>query len=56
MLAGNIKLVEPSGGGKDRYSMVSYANWYASFLDEELIRDEDSEDDYEYIESLVQST
>ena len=56
MVAGNIKLVEPSGSRKDRYTAVSYANYFVSFFDQDLIRDEDTSDDYDYIAALVQST
>ena len=41
----NIKLVEPSGGRKDRYSSVSYLNYYVSLLDQELLKDDDDQDD-----------
>ena len=36
---GNIKLEEQSGARKDRYTSVSYANYFASLLDAELLRD-----------------
>ena len=41
----NIKLVEPSGGRKDRYSSASYLNYYASLLDQELLKDDDGDDE-----------
>jgi hypothetical protein len=53
---GWIKLTEPSGGRKDRYSAVSYGNYFVSFFDQDLIRDEDTTDDFDYMTSLVQTT
>ena len=53
---GNIKLTEPSGGRKDRYSSVSYGNYFISFFDHDLIKDEDMSDDFDYLLSMVQST
>ena len=45
--AGNIKLDEPDGGRKDRYSSVSYGNWFISLLDNDLLKeDEISENDW----------
>ena len=48
-----IKLEEPSGGRKDRYSSVSYLNYYASLLDQELLREDDNRDAYEEWASLL---
>lgn len=46
IVAGNIKLSEPSGGRKDRYSSVSYGNYFASLLDNDLLKEsEDSGDE-----------
>ena len=53
---GNVKLTEPSGGRKDRYSSVSYGNYFVSFFDSDLIRDEDTEDGADYMSALVQMT
>ena len=55
MLSGNIKLTEIPGQRKDRYTSVSYANYYAGLLDQELIRDEDTADDFDIISALVQT-
>jgi len=46
---GNIKLVEPSGARKDRYTAVSYANYFASLLDQELLKDEEENDEEEML-------
>lgn len=43
--SGNIKLEEISGGRKDRYSCVSYANWFASFFDIDLLKETENDDD-----------
>lgn len=37
--AGLVRLVEPSGFRKDRYSSCSYLNYYVSLLDTELLRE-----------------
>jgi hypothetical protein len=34
---GLVKLVEPSGARKDRYTSVSYLNYYVSLMDIELL-------------------
>ena len=52
---GYIKLEEPSGARRDRYSMLAYGNHYACLLDQELIREEDNEDDFDFIVKLIQS-
>lgn len=45
--SGNIKLQEESGWRKDRYSCVSYGNYFATFFDGDLLREtEDSDDDW----------
>jgi hypothetical protein len=45
---GLVKLIEPAGSRKDRYTSVSYLNYYVSLLDTELLRDKYSEwDDME---------
>jgi hypothetical protein len=44
---GLVKLVEPSGARKDRYSSVSYLNYYVSLLDTELLKDRYSDWDDE---------
>lgn len=36
---GLIKLVEPAGARKDRYTSCSYLNYYVSLLDTELLKD-----------------
>lgn len=42
---GLIKLVEPPGARKDRYTSVSYLNYYVSLLDTDLLKDRDTGDD-----------
>ena len=41
---GVIKLVEPKGGRKDRYSSLAYANYFASELEREYLRLGDNSD------------
>lgn len=47
--AGLIKLVEPEGGRKDRFSSVSYLNYYVSLLDMEFLKENYTEKDDEEI-------
>ena len=55
LVSGNIKLdVATSGARRDRYSSVSYGNYFVSFLDKELLHEEDSSDDWDIISSLTQ--
>lgn len=42
--AGIVKLQEPSGGRKDRFTSCSYLNWYVSFLDQELLKVDEGDD------------
>jgi len=44
---GLVKLVEPDGARKDRYSSASYLNYYVSLLDLDLLKDEYSSTDDE---------
>jgi len=47
LVSGNIKLTEPDGARKDRYSSASYANYFASLLDNDLLKEsEDSLSDF----------
>jgi hypothetical protein len=54
MNAGNIKLVESPGSRKDRYTSISYSNYYASLLDQDLLKQESNEDDFDFVSSLIQ--
>lgn len=42
---GAIKLVEPQGARKDRYTAVSYLNYYVSLMDIELLKERHTGDD-----------
>lgn len=44
---GLIKLVEPPGARKDRYTSVSYLNYYTSLMDVELLKEKYSTDEDE---------
>ena len=47
LLSGNIKLEESSGSRKDRYTVVGYANYFASLFDKDLVREVDDQDELE---------
>ena len=49
----NIKLDE-GAGRKDRYSSVSMANYLACILDKNLLREEDTSDDFDILIGLTQ--
>lgn len=53
LVNGLIKLTEPSGGWKDRYSTVSYANWFISFLDNEIMKENTTYSDWEAISGMT---
>jgi hypothetical protein len=44
---GLVKLVEPAGARKDRYTSVSYLNYYVSLMDTDLLKDRYSDWDDE---------
>ncbi len=44
LVSGNIKLKEPTGGRKDRYTSVSYMNYIASYLDSNILKEKSSGD------------
>ncbi len=51
MMNGNVKLVEPPGGRKDRYTSASYLNYFVSLMDTELLKERYTEDyDAEFLE------
>lgn len=52
--AGNVKLIEPSNGRKDRIVTLMMGNYYASFLDADLLKDGNSIDDEDALLALVQ--
>lgn len=43
-LGGLVKLVEPPSGRKDRFTSLSYLNYFVSLLDIQLLKDSKSED------------
>jgi len=52
---GNVKLeTSTSTARKDRYSSVSYGNFFVSFLDKELLHEDDDSDDWEILSALTQ--
>jgi len=42
---GNLKLEEPEGARKDRYTSVSYLNYYVSLMDIDLLKERSNETD-----------
>jgi hypothetical protein len=49
----HIKLKEPSGGRKDRYSSLAYLNYFVSFLDKNILKENDTSDDLEYLSQYI---
>jgi len=50
MVGGTIKLTEPVGARKDRYTAVSYLNYYVSIMDTELLKERNtSTDEQEFL-------
>ena len=52
--AGNIKLIEPSGARKDRIVCLMMGNYYASFLDADLLKSDDGMSDEQAILAITQ--
>jgi hypothetical protein len=53
MLNGFIRLKEPSGGRKDRYTSVSYGSYFISiYLDPQIRKDEDFLDERDLVNSV----
>ncbi len=52
--AGVVKLQEQGQSRKDRFTSCSYLNWYISFLDQELLKDDDGLSDEEAILAITQ--
>lgn len=51
---GLVKLVEPEGARKDRYTSVSYLNYFVSLMDTDLLKETDSTSDEEMFLSVTQ--
>lgn len=47
MMNGLVKLIEPAGSRKDRYTACSYLNYYVSLMDVELLKDRSAGTDEE---------
>ena len=45
MVGGYVKLTEPSGARKDRYTSLSYGNYFVSLLDRDLLKHDRSDED-----------
>ena len=51
---GLVKLVEPAGARKDRYTSCSYLNYYVSLMDTELLKDKyTGDDESEFLNSFI---
>ena len=55
LVGGFIRLTEKSGCYKDRYSAISYVNFVISQFDQNLLRENSDEDDFNIVAGLVQS-
>lgn len=53
LMAGNIRLVEPSGARKDRIVCLMMGNYYASLIDSNLLRTNDTSSDLEAMLSVM---
>lgn len=54
MLSGNVRLTENAGSRKDRYTSLSYGNYYISLLDQELLRISEDWDEWAMLEQITQ--
>jgi len=55
-VGGLVKLIEPSGGRKDRFTSISYLNYYVSKMDIDLLKDRDAGNTDEQFLALFQHT
>jgi hypothetical protein len=53
MLNGYVKLQEPPGCRKDRWSSISYLAYYVSLLDKDLLKEDDTSDEYDSLQSVT---
>ena len=53
LVSGNIKLVEKPGMRKDRFSALAYGNLYSSYLDAELMREVNTDNDWDVLQSVT---
>ena len=53
LVAGNIRLAEPSGARKDRIICLMMGNYYASLLDSDLLRNNDNSSDLDAMLSVM---
>ena len=54
LVGGKIKLTEKAGCYKDRYTVISYANWIISYFDHDLLKETDDVDQWNELINLVQ--
>jgi len=55
LVSGKVKLVEKAGCNKDRYSALSYANFFISQeFDTSLLKEEDTSNDWDILSGLFQ--
>jgi hypothetical protein len=50
---GLVKVVEPSGGRKDRFTSCAYLNYFVGLMDQELLKVEDKTDDLNALLSVT---
>lgn len=55
-VSGLVKLVEPEGGRKDRFSSLAYLNYFVSLMDVDLLKDRGSSDEEEEFLKMFQHT
>jgi hypothetical protein len=55
-VGGQVKLIEPPGGRKDRFTAISYLNYFVSLMDIQLLKETSEWDGEEEFLSLFQHT
>jgi hypothetical protein len=52
----SLKLIESSGNRKDRFTSLNYGGWLCSLLDLELLKLTETDDDFDFVSRLIQTT
>jgi hypothetical protein len=52
MVGGYVKLTEPNGARKDRYTSLSYGNYFVSLLDRDLLKNGRNDDEADLLALL----
>jgi len=55
LASGLLKLTEPGGQRKDRYTAISYGNYFASILEQDLLMENENQDIFKQMMAVTQA-